>query len=345
MLRALALLALAVAAAGKPHAVGVEVEGPLSAPGAPAWFLDFADEVRASFATIRADVATIRADVAVLAESVVTPTIAARVSQCSRSAVVFALIPGREEPEHTTCSAFPVPAEVLRASAAASTASASTSSFFLSSAHCFMDSTMVVVFKKANIHYFGGAHACSLVAHFVRAPPADSYDLALIECPTVAIPPSRISARPPGLQTPAVMIGFSRGEHIDASLTFVTRFTVRGVETVVKYAPHTKFTRLADSFQTPLPDVGTVSTVLASRGFTEDGLSVPSYVVAAASAGGYVEHSPPVGMSGGAIMDTDCGVFGVTERRSVHAPGGQFVRLTPDVVLLLAAAIPAPRNS
>ena len=159
MLRAIALLALAVAAAGQPHTVGVEVEGPLSASGAPAWFLDFAAEFRAATLASRADVGALRADVGVLRADV----------------------------------------EALRADVAVLAES--------------------VVFKKANIHYFGGAHACSLFAHFVRAPPADSYDLALIECPTIAIPPSRISARPPGLQTPAVMIGFSRGEHIDASLT------------------------------------------------------------------------------------------------------------------------------
>lgn len=74
MLRALATLALAVAAAGQPHAVGVEVAGPLSTPGAPAWFIDFAAEVRSS-------IKALRADVAVLAESVVTPAVAARVSK------------------------------------------------------------------------------------------------------------------------------------------------------------------------------------------------------------------------------------------------------------------------
>lgn len=208
-----------------------------------------------------------------------------------------------------------------------------------------MENTTAVVFKKAIIHYGSGAHACSLLAHFVRAPPADSYDLALIECPTIAIPPSRISARPYVLQTPAVMIGYSQGMHVDASVTFTTTKIVDGVETVTPYAPHTKFTRLTDSIQTPPPDAATVSSASASRGFTEDGLSAPLYVVAAASAGGYLDHSPPGGMSGGAVMDTDCGVFGVTERRSVHAQGGQFVLLTPEVVLLLAAAIPAPRNS
>ena len=337
MLRCFRTLVLSLAVAAAQSAVnGVEVAGPMNASDAPVWFLDFAAEMRATVGALRAVVET-------LSESVITPAVAVRVSKCSRSTVVFAYIPWRSA-SYTTCSAFPVPAEVLRASAAASTASASpASSFFLSSAHCFMENTSSVVVDKVYIHY-GGEHACSLLAHFVRTPPADSYDLALIECPTIAVPPSRISTKPYDLQTPAVMIGYSLGTHIDASLTFRKTDTINGTTTTKTYAPHTKFTRLTDSIQLPPPVVDSaISTVSASRGFTEDGLSSLSYVAAAASAGGFVDHSPPGGMSGGAVMDTACGVFGVTERRSTHGNGGQFVRLTPDVILLLAAAIPAAR--
>jgi hypothetical protein len=205
-----------------------------------------------------------------------------------------------------------------------------------------MGNTTAVIFNTTAIYYNDTSHSCSLLAHFVRAPPADSYDLALIKCPTpIAVPPSRVSNKLYSLQTPIAMVGFSRGTHAD-----VSRMVHLKHEPGVGYAFHTQFSRLADSFQDPLPVVDALSTTAAaSRGFTEDGLLAPSFVAAASSTKGFVSHSPPAGMSGGTVMDMDCGVFGVTERQSTHGQGGRFVLLTPAVIQLLAAAIRAPSAS
>ena len=299
--------------------------------------------MRVDITALRTDITALRTDMASLSEGVVTPAVASRVSTCSPTTVGFALIRGGSPGNftNTECSTFPVPSEILLASAFASTASASTSTFFLSSAHCFMDNTSTVVFSNVSIT-FGVEHYCSLLTHFLdRAPPADLYDLAIIKCPTpVAIPPSRISTKLYGQQLPVVMVGFSVGDHTDPNrLVFLEVENPDGVRVTTRFAPHTQFTRLADSFQLPLDKA---STSAVSRGFTTDGLSAPSYGAAASSAGGFVSDSPPGGMSGGAVMDTDCGVFGITERRSTNAQGGQFVRLTPDVIQMLAAAISAP---
>ena len=43
-------------------------------------------------------------------------------------------------------------------------------------------------------------------------------------------------------------------------------------------------------------------------------------------------------MSGGAIADTRCGLFGIISQRSLYAPGGQFVRLLPAVLERVKAA-------
>lgn len=44
-------------------------------------------------------------------------------------------------------------------------------------------------------------------------------------------------------------------------------------------------------------------------------------------------------MSGGAVVDSQCGLLGVTEGRSVYGEGGKFVKLSPSVVQRILAAI------
>lgn len=48
---------------------------------------------------------------------------------------------------------------------------------------------------------------------------------------------------------------------------------------------------------------------------------------------------PEQGMSGGAVVDSQCGLLGVTEGRSVYGEGGKFVKLSPSVVQRILAAI------
>jgi hypothetical protein len=47
-------------------------------------------------------------------------------------------------------------------------------------------------------------------------------------------------------------------------------------------------------------------------------------------------------MSGGAVVDTQCGLLGITERRSLFATGGVFIQLIPVVLDRIFQAI-APR--
>lgn len=54
---------------------------------------------------------------------------------------------------------------------------------------------------------------------------------------------------------------------------------------------------------------------------------------------GYVGYKPEQGLSGGAVLDTDCRLMGIIERRSFWAPSGRFVRLTPSVLELLLGAV------
>ena len=54
---------------------------------------------------------------------------------------------------------------------------------------------------------------------------------------------------------------------------------------------------------------------------------------------GYTDERPVQGMSGGAVVDSRCGVLGITERRSVHGLGGRFVRLTHSLQEWAARAV------
>ena len=47
----------------------------------------------------------------------------------------------------------------------------------------------------------------------------------------------------------------------------------------------------------------------------------------------YLDIAPAQGMSGGAVVDLKCHVMGILERKSVYAPGGQYVSLEVPEVL------------
>ena len=46
----------------------------------------------------------------------------------------------------------------------------------------------------------------------------------------------------------------------------------------------------------------------------------------------FLDIVPEQGMSGGALVDSQCGVLGVIQSRGVFGEGGVFVRLCPIVV-------------
>ena len=290
----------------------------------------------AALASHGAALAAHGAALAELAEVSITPAVAARVEACARATAIFAvvLLPGGH---FRQCSAVPLPVDALGAAAAAGVES----TFFLSSAHCFFNKTGLQDAREMNLFVYGGAaHACALWAHFFHAD--DTLDLAVISCARpVPVPPSRVSAAPFEPHALAVLLGHSQGLHADDS----EYFRVTTLNETRHYAPHVRFTRLVASMQTPQDSriAGGAATASASRGFTEDGLFSPLPFESAAASSGFVGHSPARGMSGGAVVDTRCGVFGVTERSSVYAQGGQFVRLTPAVVARVAAAVAGDR--
>jgi len=45
------------------------------------------------------------------------------------------------------------------------------------------------------------------------------------------------------------------------------------------------------------------------------------------------------GMSGGPVVDSQCGLLGVTESKSLFGEGGAFVNLSPSIVQKILAAM------
>lgn len=276
-----------------------------------------------------------------LAESTITPAVAARVEACARATAIAAVVLLLEGGDFRQCSAVPFPVDALGGGAAA--AGGAESTFFLSSAHCFFNkSSGLVDAHDVKLSVGVDVQTCALWAHFFAA--AEALDIAVIACARpMQVPPTRVSVAPFMPHARAVLLGHSRGMHANDDEN--VRVTAMNASHV--YVPHVRFTRLAASMQLPQGSGNGsergASAAAASRGFTEDGLFSPLPFEAAESSRGFTGHSPAPGMSGGAVVDTRCGVFGLTERSSVLAQGGMFVRLTPTVVARVAAAAAAGR--
>lgn len=201
--------------------------------------------------------------------------------------------------------------------------------------------------NTSRLHFDGEYYACTLVTP--QTPFDATLDLALVHCPMgVPVAPSFLSTNPYRLYNSAAMLGWSLGTHIDVSrMIYVT--TKDGS---FDYAPHVRFTRLATSFQTPnqpnitLPpsnnvEVGpnlTSSQTKASGETVFVSSSAPP--TAAQKNMGFLHDSPEPGMSGGAVVDMYCGLWGILSKKSVWGAGGAFIRMTPEVTstLLEAAA-------
>ena len=161
-------------------------------------------------------------------------------------------------------------------------------------------------------------------------------DLAIVRCPEpLPVPSTRLSTLPQQNFQRAGMYGFSDGLNLDPVPTYIWGDSGR------KTSLHLKFVRLAPSMQTPRPLNITNATTLQL-------LSGASASSAAGSEGaaltpdsyqGYLDTVPEQGMSGGAVVDSQCGLLGVTESRSVYGDGGAFVKLSPSVVQRILAAI------
>ena len=140
----------------------------------------------------------------------------------------------------------------------------------------------------------------------------------------------------------------SWGSHIDVSRT--VHITAKNVSR--DYASHVRFTRLTTSFQNPnqpnitlLPNsnVKVGSNLTSSQTKASDGtvfVSSSASPTTAQSTLGFLLDSPEPGMSGGAVVDMYCGLWGILTKTSVWGVGGAFIRMTPEVTstLLEAAA-------
>jgi hypothetical protein len=162
-------------------------------------------------------------------------------------------------------------------------------------------------------------------------------DLAIVRCAEpVPVPSTRLSALPSQHFQRVFLYGYSDGLNLDPALEF------RYVGQQRKSVLHLKLARLAPSIQCPLAlnisnttTVQLLSTVPSSASASgEGGADLPL-----ASYQGFLDTVPEQGMSGGAVVDSQCGVLGVTESRSIFGEGGVFVRLSPSVVQRIMAAL------
>ena len=160
-------------------------------------------------------------------------------------------------------------------------------------------------------------------------------DLAIVRCAEpVPVPSTRLSALPPQHFQRAFLYGYSDGLNLDPGLEFQYEGTQR------KSVLHLKLVRLAPSIQFPrAPGISYTTVQLLSAAPSSAGASGGGAALPLASHQGFLDTVPEQGMSGGAVVNSQCGVLGVTQSRSVFGEGGVFVRLSPSVVQRIMAAL------
>ena len=306
-------------------------------------------ELRHEAAEIRHEVAELRHKSLMqsldhISDAVVTAATSERVYSCARAAAVLLNIPNWAGSNTSMlCSAIPLFSAQPQAE----------STHFLTSAHCFTDVDQDdATFANATILYHGLINrSCFLVHHFFYHPGASaahsaatpSMDLAIVRCPEpLPAPSTRLSTLPQQHFQRAFMYGFSDGLNLDPLLVYSHSSSTR------KTSLHLKFARLAPSLQTPLAlkitDTTTeqlmssASASSAAAGSEDAALPLDSYQ-------GYLDTVPEEGMSGGAVVDSQCGLLGVTEKRSAYGEGGVFVKLSPSVVQRILAAMDKLANA
>ena len=263
-------------------------------------------------------------------EAVVTVAKASSLEACAPFTVLPALIiVDRQNPAQ--CSAVPMPLELLPR-----TAAAAESHFFLTAAHCFIDlitrvqsgAVAFVVFKRE-------VHNCTLFAHHLltnQSTAAEDIDAAIIFCGSpVPVPPTRLSTVAYAPQLPVAIFGYSNGEHMDVDGEDTFSFSETG-EVFASASRHVRHTRLTNSLQHPLTQSSAGTSDIGSDG-------APIRIRTPAHTRGYLTEKPEKGMSGGAVVDSSCGVLGITERQSQRGLGGRFVRLTHSFREWVARAI------
>jgi hypothetical protein len=237
------------------------------------------------------------------------------------------------------CSAVPVPADVGLHVPGYPLPPLGTSTHFLTSAHCFFDeATWAQMGNRSVLKFSGGktAHNCSLSSRLYRPPGGslDPLDLALVVCwPPVAMPPSSLSTHPFLSYNPVALGGYSPGVHMNPLYTFM--------EGTTSFALHMHPTSVVSSMTFPTE---------AAVGLGEWGAALDMDAAAAGinpGGGGhaadfdfaYVSYKPEPGLSGGAVLDFECGLVGIIEKRSFGASSGRFVRLTARTINQLKSAL------
>jgi len=248
-----------------------------------------------------------------VAAAVVTTAVAQSVEKCSHSSALFLQVCRPPSPVCSHCSTVPlfaIPGEFPR----------NTSTYFLTSAHC-LPATDAVLDIMIVTPGGGLMVSCSLVAFFNES--GRPIDLALLHCSSgLPVPPTMLSTQPYLLHQPVALLGYSFGEHTDPGLVYAG-----------DRALHIRFSHLAVSLQHP-------QATNASQ-LTSGGVNAPrEYALfPTPSSKGFVDITPESGMSGGAVVDMACGLWGITERKSSFGMGGAFVRLTDSLVTLVLAAV------
>ena len=279
-----------------------------------------------------------------LAEIAVTPAVGARLESCSHASVVSLLVYLDADPAmvHEQCSAVPLPDAVA---SALGSPGASASEYFLTSAHCFMKNGTYVG-TNATLSYRRIIYRCGRVATLMAprvdgqpSVPGPDLDLAVLRCPgAVPVAPTRLSTAVYAAHTPAALVGFAQGEHLDFAMTAGLP-GAPGAD-LITFALHTRISRLSSSFQTPEKSVGLSGCCGSAQGLNaSEPLRAADVPAQWSAAFGFTDLTPWGGMSGGAVIDTHCGVFGITERRSLNAAGGKFIRLVPEVVARIVREI------
>jgi len=268
-----------------------------------------------------------------LAEAVVTQDVSTRLDDCAPStALILEIKPANKNSSH--CTAVPMPSPPPLSPYLAG--SSSSSSFFVTAAHCFVPKGELSVPQgmKVFVWFELVAYECALVGF-----PLPDLDLAMLHCVmSVPVPPTTLSSKPYRSHLSAAMVGHSLGEDI-----FGGKYLYFDGSPVVQHVRHTY---LATSIQYPRAPIErnhrpTSSSLEVITGYEVSGIHVSSSTPSSTHqvASGFLADSPEPGMSGGAVVDMHCGLLGITSAKSVWGVGGIFVRATPYVVGELLAFV------
>jgi len=258
------------------------------------------DAVDARFGAMHADISGIRADVTELLGSAHTLGSAERLDACARR-FVWLLDFVKENGKWGSCSAFAYAREPAAAAV------------LVTAAHCFasVNATARASLRLRRLDD-ASVHTCSLAKEF-----EPKQDAAVLFCPTLALGAGLAPAvAAPRLAAPVALAGFA----VDAFSSMTARHFPSSTA-----ALNVDFVRTVGVSGPPLKPDGAACTA------EEAAAQWPVTPL------GYVDRRVTPGMSGGAVLDKECGVVGIAHGRSCGA--GVFVALAPVDAFLAGAAV------